>query len=140
MKKLITTLSVAAVALAMSTNSFAAEKKKRDPNAPRTITGKGICGKCSLSETEKCSNVVQIKRKGKDGAEQVINFYLADNEVSKDAHGKFFCKGETPVAVTGTVKREGKGKDAKNILTASKIEAPKKGGKGKGKGKKKKDA
>jgi hypothetical protein len=136
MKKIITLLSVAAVTLAISTSASAAEKKQRDPNAPRTITGVGVCGKCKLGEADKCTNVVQMKRKGKDGQEQTLTFTLADNDVAKDAHGKFFCKGETPVAVTGTVKREGKGKDAKMILTATKIEAPKKGGKGKGKKKK----
>jgi len=137
MKKLITLLSVAAITLAISTSATAAEKKKRDPNAPRTVTGVGVCGKCKLGEADKCTNVVQIKRKGKDGKERVISYLLADNEVAKEAHGKFFCKGETPVAVTGTVKREGKGKDAKMIITATKIAEPKKGGKGK---KKKKDA
>lgn len=138
MKKLITLLSVAAITLAISTSATAAEKKKRDPNAPRTITGVGVCAKCKLGEADKCANVVQVKRKGKDGAEQTINYYLADNEAAKEAHGEFFCKGEHPVSVTGTVKREGKGKDAKSILTATKVSAPKKGGKAKGK--KKKDA
>lgn len=139
MNKLITLFGVAAITLAISTSATAADKKKRDPKAPRTITGVGVCGKCKLGEADKCTNVVQMKRKGKDGKERVISFLLADNEVAKDAHGKFFCKGETPVAVTGTVKREGKGKDAKMIITATKVAEPKKKG-GKGKGKKKKDA
>ena len=128
MKKLITPLIVAALALAFTTPAFAAEKKKKDPNAPRTITGVGICGKCELGKTDVCTNVIKRTQKGKDGAEdKTILIWLADNETAKDAHGKFFCKGETPVAVTGTIKREGKGKDAKMTITASKIEAPKKG-------------
>ena len=134
MKTLISHLCVAALALVIATSASAAEKKKRDPNAPRTVTGVGICGKCKLGETKECTNVLQVTRKGKDGkADQVINYVLADNDTSKDAHKKFFCKGETPVSVTGTVKREGKGKDAKSTLTATKIEAP-------AKKKKKKDA
>ncbi|MGB0582115.1 MAG: hypothetical protein ACPGVU_20670 [Limisphaerales bacterium] len=135
MKKLVTILSVAALALAISSPASAAEKKKRDPNAPRTITGVGVCGKCKLGTAKECNNVVQVTRKGKDGKERTISITLAANETAKDAHGKFFCKGETPVAVTGTVKREGKGKEAKMVITASKVEAPKKK-----KSKKKKDA
>jgi hypothetical protein len=133
-KTLISNLCVAALALAISTSATAAEKKKRDANAPRTLTGVGICGKCSLGETKECTNVLQVTRKGRDGKEdQVINYLIADNDTSKDAHKKFFCKGETPVSVTGTVARDGKGKDAKSTITASKIEAP-------AKKKKKKDA
>jgi hypothetical protein len=137
MKKLVTILSIAAVALAISTSATAAEKKKknRDPKAPRTITGVGVCGKCKLGTAKECNNVVQVTRKNKEGKETTTNFVLAANETAKDSHGKFFCKGETPVSVTGTIKREGKGKDAKMTLTASKVEAPKKK-----KGKKKKDA
>ena len=138
MKKFITLLSVAAVAVAMSPSAVAADekkaKKKRDPNAPRTITGVGVCGKCSLGTADKCNNVVKVTFKGKDGKSIDRVFTLADNDVAKGAHGKFFCKGETPVAVTGTIKREGRGKDMKLTITASKVGAPKK------KGKKKKDA
>ncbi len=137
MKQLVTILSVAAIALAISTSATAAEKKKRDPNAPRTITGVGVCGKCKLGTSDECNNVVQVTRKGKDGKKDTVsNYVLAANETAKDSHSKFFCKGEHPVAVTGTIKRVGKGKDAKMTLTATKVEAPKKK---KGK-KKKKDA
>jgi hypothetical protein len=138
MKKLITILSVAAVALAMSTSAFAADKakkKKRDPKAPVTITGVGVCAKCALGEAKECANVIKVTRKNKDGKETTRIITVADNAVAKAAHGKFFCKGETPVSVTGTIKREGKGKDAKTVLTATAVGEPKKK-----KSKKKKDA
>lgn len=136
MKRIITLLSIAAVVVAVSTPATAADKKKRDPNAPRTFSGVGVCGKCKLGTSDKCNNVLQVTVKGKDGKEDTIRtFVLADNEVAKKAHGKFFCKGETPVSVTGALKVEGKGKKAVRTITATKVEAKKAK-----KGKKKKDA
>jgi hypothetical protein len=138
MKKLITILSVAAVALAMSTSAFAADKSKkknRDPKKPVTLTGVGVCAKCELGEAKECANVIKVTRKDKGGKETTRLIALAANDVAKDAHGKFFCKGETPVSVTGLITREGRGKDMKLTLTATKVGEPKKK-----KGKKKKDA
>ena len=89
-----------------------------------------------------CTSIVEIvdaEGKGKDGNEMTRVIYFADNEVSKKNHG-LFCKGGKTVMAKGTLKREGKGKDAKMTLTATEIKEAKggaKGGKGKGKGKKK---
>lgn len=139
MKKLLQVVVTAAVALAVVAPTFAADKKKRDPKAPRTIVGKAVCPKCQLKEEgAECGNAIQLgARKGKDGKEMPARVIYVVGDVAKENHG-LFCKGDKRVAVTGTVKREGKGKDAKMVLTATKIEEAK--GKGKGKGKKKKDA
>jgi len=144
MKKFLQLVVAAAVALAVATPTFAADKgkKKRDPNAPRTISGKAVCPKCQLKEDgAACGNAIQISRKGKDGKEMKRVIYVV-GDVAKENHS-LFCKGDKTVTVTGTIKREGKGKDAKMMLTATKIAegSPKKKGKAKGKGKgKKKDA
>ena len=78
-----------------------------------TITGSMVCGKCTLHETEKCQNVVQVTTDGK-----TVNYYLTHNDTSKGAH-EAVCHGDTEkVTVTGTVKE----KDGKEVLTPSKIE------------------
>ena len=51
-----------------------------------TITGEGKCAKCSLKETKECQNVIQAEKGGK-----MVNYYLVDNDVSKEFHGKL-CK------------------------------------------------
>ena len=138
MKKFLQIVVAAAVALAVATPTFAADKgkKKRDPNAPRTISGKAVCPKCQLKEDgAACGNAIQITRKGKDGKEQKRIYYVV-GAVAKENHS-LFCKGNKRAKVTGTVKYEGKGKDRKAILTATKVEEAKGKGKGKGKGKKK---
>ena len=50
MKKFLQLLTVAAVAFAVATPTLAADKakKKRDPKAPRTISGEAVCPKCQL--------------------------------------------------------------------------------------------
>lgn len=81
--------------------------------AEQTLTGKAMCAKCELKQAEKCTNALQVA--GKDG--KTITYVLADNQVSKDFHGKV-CKGTLDgVTVTGTVKQDG----GKQVITASKI-------------------
>ncbi len=135
MKKLLQILTVVAVVFAMAAPTFAADKKgeKRDPKAPRTIVGQGVCPKCCLGEGGECRNAIQVTRKGKDGKEMKMVY-----AVEGDVDHQLFCKGNKKVAVTGTIKREGKGKDAKMTVVATKaVEAKGKGKGGKGKGKKK---
>jgi biopolymer transport protein ExbD len=118
-KALLTTLITTALALVVTLPASAQEekKKKQDPNAERTIRGTGTCAKCDLGETDKCQNVIQTTRKDKEGKEQKVTFYLADNDVSKAFH-KEVCKGAKPVVAVGKVARDG----GKQILTVSKIE------------------
>ena len=81
-----------------------------------TITGTMVCGKCTLHETKSCQNVVQVEKDGK-----TVNYYLKENDVSKDAHGPI-CHGESEkVTVTGTVKE----KDGKQMMTPTKIDVVK---------------
>ena len=80
----------------------------------KTITGVGKCAKCDMHKTEKCQNVLEVE--GKNG--KVTDYFIADNEVSKDFH-KNICKENKKVKVTGTVK---KGEDGKKEIVASKIE------------------
>jgi hypothetical protein len=80
----------------------------------KTISGMGKCAKCDMHKTDKCQTVVE--KEGKNG--KVTDYYLTDNDVSKDFH-KNICKENKKVKVTGVVK---KGEDGKMEITASKIE------------------
>ncbi len=106
--KLILAL-VAGVMLASGTSRLLAD----DAGKAITITGNMVCGKCTLHETATCQNVVQVTQDGK-----TVNYYLIQNDVSKDAHGAV-CHGDTEkVTVTGTVEE----KDGKEVVTPAKIE------------------
>ena len=94
--------------LAVATPTFGAQASKE-----RTITGEAKCAKCMLKETDKCQTVIQMEnKKGK-----MVNYYVADNEVSKAFHQNV-CKEAKKVTATGTVKKV----DGKSQFTASKIE------------------
>src|ERR1039457_7061769 len=81
--------------LALATPTFAADKSKG-----MTITGEAKCGKCMLKETDKCQTVIQVEnKKGK-----TVNYYLAENDVSKAFHQNV-CKEAKKVTATGTVKK-----------------------------------
>jgi hypothetical protein len=126
-KRTIAQFAFVALAFVFAASVDAADKKKtgkRDPDAPRTIVGEAVCGKCQLKLTDKCSNVIQRKTKSKTGGQRMFLYWLADNEISKKAHQEFFCKGPNPVSATGTVRRVGERKEAKSILTATKIGKP----------------
>lgn len=83
-----------------------------------TITGNMVCGKCTLHETDKCQNVVQVT--GADG--KTVNYYLIMNDVSKAAHDPICPAGSSEkVKVTGTVEE----KDGKKVMTPAKIEVVK---------------
>jgi hypothetical protein len=94
--------------LALATPTFAADSPKE-----KTITGEAKCGKCMLKETAKCQTVIQVEnKKGK-----TVNYYLAENDVSKAFHENV-CKEAKKVTATGMNKKV----DGKNEFTASKIE------------------
>jgi hypothetical protein len=80
----------------------------------KTLTGMGKCAKCDMHKTDKCQTVVSVERKNG----KVTDYYLTDNDVSKDFH-KNVCKENKKIKVTGVVK---KGEDGKMEVTASKIE------------------
>src|SRR5437773_12421543 len=106
MKKSLAVAAVMALLFGATTlRSVAADKAV-------TITGEGKCAKCSLKETKECQNVIQAEKGGK-----MVNYYLVDNDVSKEFHGKL-CKESKKVTATGTVKEV----DGKWQLTPTKIE------------------
>lgn len=79
-----------------------------------TITGSMVCGKCTLHLTKECQDVVQVEQDGKTN-----NYFLAQNDVSKNAHDPICDPGNSEkVTVTGTVEET----DGKEVLTPSKIE------------------
>lgn len=101
--------AVAGLMLALGTSRLLAA----DAGKEVTITGSMVCAKCTLHETEKCQNVVQVMQDGK-----TVNYYLKHNSVSKEAH-EAICGGSAEkVTVTGTVEE----KDGKEMMTPSKIE------------------
>ena len=103
--------AAAFLVLALATPAFAADSSKE-----RTITGEAKCAKCMLKETAKCQTVIQAENKqGK-----TVNYYLAENDVSKAFHQNV-CKETKKVTATGTNKKV----DGKNEFTASKIELAK---------------
>jgi len=142
MKKFLQLLTVAAVAFAVATPTMAADKAKKKGNAgPRTVSGEAVCPKCTLKDAgAECGQAIRTTRKDKEGKEVTRVIYVV-GDLAKENHG-IFCKGNKKATVTGTIKREGKGKDAKMVMTATAVKegAAKGKGKGKGKGKKKKDA
>ncbi|HEX3799848.1 MAG TPA: DUF6370 family protein [Verrucomicrobiae bacterium] len=81
----------------------------------QTITGEGKCAKCSLHETAKCQNALQVEKDGK-----TITYYLVQNDISKDFHENL-CKENKKITVTGTVAEV----DGKQQITPTKIELAK---------------
>jgi hypothetical protein len=97
--------------LALATPTFAADKPKE-----RTISGEAKCAKCMLKEGDKCQTVIQAENKNG----KAVNYYLAENDVSKAFHQNV-CKEAKKVTATGTNKKV----DGKNEFTVSKIELAK---------------
>ena len=108
--KFIITLLTGLALVGVAGNTLAADAKEV------TITGDMVCGKCTLHETKKCQNVVQVEKDGKK-----VNYYLTENKVSKDAHEPICVGTSEKVTVTGTVEE----KDGKETLTPTKIEVVK---------------
>jgi Family of unknown function (DUF6370) len=78
-----------------------------------TITGKMVCGKCTLHLTKECQNVVQVAQ-----GTNTVNYFLVNNDISKAAHDPICDPGNSEkVTVTGTVEE----KDGKETMTPTKI-------------------
>jgi len=77
-----------------------------------TLNGNAVCSKCVMHETKECQNVLQVTDNGK-----TANYYLAQNDVSKNFHDDICGTAGEKVTVTGTVSE----KDGKQVLTPSKI-------------------
>ncbi|NBR84136.1 MAG: hypothetical protein EB141_05090 [Verrucomicrobia bacterium] len=109
-KLLLTSLTIAALALGLAVNATAESKGKTI-----TLSGKGCCAKCCLKESDTCQNVLTVEKDGKK-----TKYYLVQNDVSKDFHSEI-CKTIKNITVTATCKKVGD----KLELTAEKIEAAK---------------
>lgn len=79
------------------------------------LTGKLVCGKCALKETDECSNVLQVK----DGS-KTVNYYLKDDGKAEKYHKNICTAGKAGKAVTVTGKVSEK--DGKKWLTGAKVE------------------
>jgi len=107
------------VVLSLATPTFGAdsEKKEGKGGGERTITGEGMCAKCSMKEADKCQNVIEVTSK-KNGTK--TKYYVVDNDMAKEFH-KNICKENKKVTATGTVKNV----DGKREITVTKIEVVK---------------
>jgi hypothetical protein len=83
----------------------------------KTLEGKLMCGKCKLSETEQCSNVVLVV--AKDGKE--VKYWLKDKGKAEKYHK---CTGEKEVKVTGIVKEVEEDGKKKMIIESEKKGEP----------------
>jgi hypothetical protein len=77
-----------------------------------TLSGMMVCGKCKLHITKECQNVLQVENDGTN-----VNYFLVQNQVSKDFHSNICGNDGEKATVTGTVKV----KDGKEVLTPTKI-------------------
>ena len=107
-------LSMAAMALAILVGGLT--MARADDAKATTLTGKMVCTKCTLHETDACANALQVKADDK-----VTTYYMVDNDVTKAEH-KNVCHGpKEGVSVTGVVSE----KDGKKWIDVTKIEMPK---------------
>jgi hypothetical protein len=109
MNKIKLFLTAAAVLLAFGAPRVLAA----DAAAETTLTGMCVCAKCVLHETKECQNVLQIQKDGK-----TVNYYLAQNDISKAFHDNICGTAGEKVIATGTVSEKG----GKQVMTVSKIE------------------
>ena len=79
-----------------------------------TLSGKLVCGKCVLHQSRSCENVLEVQRDGK-----TVDYYLAQNKVSKKFHSNICQNDGEQVTVTGKVGE----KHGKHTLIASSIRA-----------------
>ena len=96
MKK--TSILIATIlALAIPMLAFAKDKAA-------TFTGEMKCAKCTLKTKDHCQNVLQVDV----GGGKTVNYYLEENDVSKNFHEKV-CHGPKKAKITGVIhKRMGK--------------------------------
>jgi hypothetical protein len=73
-----------------------------------------VCAKCKLHITKSCQNVLQVEQSGTN-----VNYFLIQNQVSKDFHDNICGNDGEKATVTGTVEE----KDGQEVLTATKIAA-----------------
>ena len=112
----MTRLALAAAAVAAGLWAFTGPGRAEDKKEVK-LTGTLVCGKCTLKETPKCSNVLQVKE-----GDKVVN-YLLDDQGVKESYHEGVCGGEKVegVTVTGTVTET----DGKRTIKPTKVETKK---------------
>jgi hypothetical protein len=111
MRTALSMLLGVAIVFALTLNVKSEEKADKEVK----LTGKLVCGKCALKETDDCSNVVQVKE-----GDKTVNYYIKD-EGKKETYHKNICtagKDGKAVTVTGKVSE----KDGKKWITGAKVE------------------
>lgn len=119
MRKMLFMAALAVAALILVPTAVAGEGHDHGSHGKEvTVEGKILCAKCTLKKADAtgCQDVLVVEHGGK-----TMEYYVAKNEVA-EKYGHV-CQGEKPVVATGTVME----KDGKTWITASKMEAPKKG-------------
>jgi hypothetical protein len=102
---------VVAGLLVMGSGIDAGEKKDKEV----TLKGAIVCGKCTLKETDKCSNVLQVKVKDK-----TVSYYLKDKG-KKEKYHSCAPDSEKEATVTGVVTTV----KGKKYITPTKVEVKK---------------
>jgi hypothetical protein len=113
--KALSGLLVLMVAFILAAGLQADTKDAKDTKAKEvTLKGSLVCGKCTLAETDECSNALKVK----DGDKTVV-YYLKDKGRGEDYH-KGVCPANSSkdASVTGVVTE----KDGKKWITPSKVE------------------
>jgi hypothetical protein len=107
-------LLVALLALMLVTGLQADEKKADKADKEVTLKGTLVCGKCTLKETDECSNVLQVKE-----GDKTVNYYI-DDDGKKEKYHKGICPPDSKkdATVTGVVSE----KDGKKHIKASKVD------------------
>lgn len=105
---------LAAVAIgACAWNSAARADSKPADKKEVKVTGTMVCGSCALSETKKCTNVLQVKE-----GDKVVKYYLDDKGNGEAYHDKVCGGGKLEgVTVIGTVTE----KDGKKVIKPTKV-------------------
>jgi hypothetical protein len=109
MKKIVLILAAGMLLAVTPSRLFAADAVNKEV----TLTGMCVCAKCVLHETKECQNVLQVQKDGK-----TVNYYLAQNDISKAFHDNICTTDGEKATATGTVSE----KDGKQVMTVSKIE------------------
>jgi hypothetical protein len=106
MRNLLVTSLALLVALAVTLNLRAAEKKEV------TLKGQVMCASCELKEVDKCQTVVRVKEGDKE-----VTYYFNDRGAKESYHQSVCGGGRQDATVTGVVAD----KDGKKWITPSKV-------------------
>lgn len=107
MKSLFQFAAVATLTLGLTGSALAAKEGKEV-----TVSGEGKCAKCALKQSDKCQNVVEVKKGDK------TTVYYLKGEASDKFH-KQICGDTKHVVVKGEVSEA----DGKKWITVAEIKA-----------------